>query len=130
MILLSSSFDSAMQLIGAFFIFVIVLVITYFTTKWIGGYQKLNMKNKNLNIIETLNIAPNKYVCLVKAGEVYLVVAIGKDEITLLTQLTEEQLSEVPLMDLNQGIITLGKTIPAENFYEVLGKVKGHFQKK
>jgi len=38
MILLSSTFESAMQLIGALLIFAFVLVITYFTTKWGGGY--------------------------------------------------------------------------------------------
>lgn len=130
MILLSQTFQSAMQLIGVLLVFVFVLVITYFTTKWLGGYQKMNMRNKNLQIIESLSVAPNKYLCLVKAGEVYLVVAIGKDEVTLLTQLTEEQLSEVPVFDSSQGNAMSGKTVVAENFQEVLEKVKGHFPKK
>lgn len=130
MILLSSSLESAMQLLGAILIFAFVLAITYFTSKWIGGYQKLTTRNKNLQIIETLSVAPNKYLCLVKAGEVYLVVAIGKDEVTLLTQLTEEQLSEVPVFDSYQGNTMPGKTVVAENFQEVLEKVKGHFPKK
>ena len=130
MVLLSSSFESAMQLIGALLVFAIVLIITYFTTKWVGGYQKMSMRNKNLQIIETLSVAPNKYVCLVKAGEVYLVIAVGKDEVTLLTQLTEEQLSEVPVFDSSQGNVMSGKTVVAENFQEVLEKVKGHFPKK
>ena len=130
MILLSSTFESAMQLVGALLIFAIVLVITYFTTKWVGGYQKLSMRNKNLQIIESLNVAPNKYLCLVKAGTEYLVIAVGKDEVTLLTQLTEEQLSEVPVFDSRQGTTMSGKTVVAENFQEVLEKVKGHFPKK
>ena len=130
MILLSSTFESAMQLVGALLIFAIVLVITYFTTKWVGGYQKLSMRNKNLQIVESLNVAPNKYLCLVKAGTEYLVIAVGKDEVTLLTQLTEEQLSEVPVFDSSQGNTMSGKTVVAENFQEVLEKVKGHFPKK
>ena len=130
MILLSSSFESTMQLVGAFLIFAVVLIITYFTTKWVGGYQKLQARNKNLQIIESLNVAPNKYVCLIKAGKVYLVVAVGKDEVILLTQLTEEQLSEVPVFDSSQGNSMSGKTVVAENFQEVLEKVKGHFPKK
>ena len=130
MILLSSTFESAMQLVGALLIFAFVLVITYFTTRWVGGYQKLSMHNKNLQIIESLNVAPNKYLCLVKAGTEYLVIAVGKDEVTLLTQLTEEQLSEVPVFDSSQGNAMSGKTVVAENFQEVLEKVKGHFPKK
>ena len=130
MVLLSSSFENAMQLIGVLIIFVVVLIITYFTTKWVGGYQKVRMKNKNLQMIESLNVAPNKYMCLVKAGEVYLVIAVGKDEVTLLTQLTKEQLSEVPVFDSNQGNTMSGKTVVAENFQEILENVKGHFPKK
>jgi len=130
MILLNSTFESAMQLIGVLLVFAFVLVITYLTTKWVGGYQKMSMRNKNLQIIESLNVAPNKYLCLVKAGEVYLVVAVGKEEVTLLTQLTEEQLTEVPVFDSNQGSTVSGKTVVTENFQEIMEKVKGHFPKK
>ena len=130
MILLSSSLESAIQLIGVLLIFAFVLVITYLTAKWIGGYQKISMSNKNLQIIESLKIAPNKFLCLIKAGKEYLVIAVGKDEVTLLTQLTEEQLSEVPIFDSYQGNVLSGKTVVAENFQEILEKVKGHFPKK
>ena len=130
MILLSSSLESAIQLLGALLIFAFVLVITYFTAKWVGGYQKMSMYGKNLQIIESLKVAPNKFLCLVKAGKIYLVIAVGKDEVTLLTQLTEEQLSEVPIFDSYQGNTLSGKTVVAENFQEILEKVKGHFPKK
>ena len=130
MILLSSSLESAIQLLGALLIFAFVLVITYFTAKWVGGYQKMSMCGKNLQIIESLKVAPNKFLCLVKAGKNYLVIAVGKDEVTLLTQLTEEQLSEVPIFDSYQGNVMSGKTVVAENFQEILEKVKGHFPKK
>ena len=130
MILLSSSLESAVQLIGVILVFAFVLVITYFTAKWVGGYQKMSMLNKNLQVIESLKIAPNKFLCLIKAGDVYLVIAVGKDEVTLLTQLTEEQLSEVPIFDSYQGNTLSGKTVVTENFQEILEKVKGHFPKK
>ena len=130
MILLSSTFESAMQLIGALLVFAFVLVITYLTTKWVGGYQKMSMNGKNLQIIESLKIAPNKFLCLAKAGKVYLVIAVGKDEVTLLTQLTEEQLSEVEIFDSYQGNAVSGKTVVADNFQEILEKVKGYFPKK
>ena len=45
--------------------------------------------------MESIRVGNNKFIAIVKAGEVYLVVAVGKDDVTLLTQLTEEQLSEV-----------------------------------
>ena len=118
-----------MELIGVVLIFLVVLLLTYFTSKWIGGYQRINMKNKNMQIIESLSVGNNKYICLVKAGEVYLVVAVGKDEITMLAQLTKEQLTEIPEFDAN-GVLVSGKKATADNFQEVLEKVKKGFPKK
>ena len=78
MILLSSALGSFIQLLGVLIIFLFVLAITYFTTKWIGNYQKTNFANKNLQIVESIRVGNNKFIAIVKAGEVYLVVAVGK----------------------------------------------------
>ena len=69
-ILLSSSFHSLVQLIGALIIFAFVLGITYLTTRWMGGFQKSRSNNKNLHIIETINVGNNKYISIVEAGTV------------------------------------------------------------
>ena len=115
MILLSSALGSFIQLLGVLIIFLFVLAITYFTTKWIGNYQKTNFA---------------KFIAIVKAGEVYLVVAVGKDDVTLLTQLTEEQLSEVPDLSAAQNRFPMDGKAAQENFSEVLNRVKEHFPKK
>lgn len=124
MILLSSSFESFIQLLGALLIFVVVLAVTYFTTKWIGSYQQITMRNKNLRVVESVKVGTNKFICLVKTGTVYLVVSVGKDEVTMLTQLTEEQLSEVP------DFHSIAENETGDSFREVLEKVKGRFSKK
>ena len=72
----------------------------------------------------------NKFIAIVKAGEVYLVVAVGKDDVTLLTQLTEEQLSEVPDLSAAQNRFPMDGKAAQENFREVLNRVKEHFPKK
>ena len=120
--LLSSSLHSLIQLIGALIIFAFVLGITYLTTKWMGGFQKGRSNNKNLHVIETINVGNNKYISIVEAGEVYLVVSVGKDEVHLLTQLTREQLKDLSFE--NQGEKT------QESFAEVLGKLKDKLPKK
>lgn len=120
----TSSFSSFMQLLGVLLIFVFVLLITYFTTKWIAGYQKSKSFNKNLRIIETLRLAQNKYIQIIEAGEVYLVVGIGKDEITMLTTLTKEQLNDIDTYELTK------QTEAGENFQEILNKLKEHLPKK
>lgn len=125
MILLSASaLNSFLQLMGALVIFAFVLVITYFTTKWIGNYQQVHSTNKNLRVIETLRLTNNKFIQIVQAGEVYLVIAIGKEEVHLLTELSEEQLKELPDLSKTQNMIS------QESFQDVLNKVKNHFPKK
>ena len=125
MILLSSSLNSFIQLLGVLLIFLFVLVITYFTTKWIGGYQKVQMSGRSFQVVDTIRIANNKLVQVIK-----IVIAVAKDNVTMLAKLTEEE------MGLTEAEICNGKT-PGQNgekgqmtFQETLEKLKEHFPKK
>lgn len=120
MLAATTDLSSMFQLIRVLLIFVVVLVITALTTKWIAGYQKKTGTRKNLQIIETMKLTNNKYIQIVKAGETYLVVGIGKDEIHMLTTLEKEQLKEEPEEMVSNG----------ESFQEVLNKVREHLPKK
>lgn len=92
MILLASAGESIFELIVVLVIFVGILLLTYYTTKWIAGYQKGRMVNQNLELIETLKITNNKYVQIIRAGkDKYLVIGVGKDEISRLGELTEDE---------------------------------------
>ena len=130
MILLSSALSSFVQLLGVLIIFVFVLLITYFTTKWIGNAQKTNPGNKNLRIMESIRIGNNKFVTLVKAGKNYLVIAVGKDEVSLLAELTEEQLTQIPDVTSGKAPFTADKKAASENFQDILNKVRERFPKK
>jgi flagellar protein FliO/FliZ len=92
LILLASAGESIFELIVVLVIFVGILLLTYYTTKWIAGYQKGRMVNQNLELIETLKITNNKYVQILRAGkDKYLVIGVGKDEISRLGELTENE---------------------------------------
>ena len=96
MILLSAAGESFFQLIFVLFVFVGVLALTAFVTKWIAGYQKTVGANKNLEIVEAIRLSNNKFVQIIRAGEdKYFVVATGKDEVTLLGELSSSQLKEL-----------------------------------
>ena len=125
MILLSSTGESIFQLLVVLFCFVVVLVLTYYTTRWIAGYQKSHTFSRNLSVVETLKLTPNKYIQLIQAGkDTYYVIAIGKDEISLLGEITKEQLKEIPLSE--EGEIPTAKG----DFEDILNKVKEHLPKK
>jgi flagellar protein FliO/FliZ len=73
-------------------VFVLVLALTAFTTKWISGYQKRQNAGSNIEVVETGRIANNKYVQIVRVGEKYLVIAVCKDTVTLLGEISKEEL--------------------------------------
>lgn len=123
MILISSSIHNLVQLVGALIIFAFVLGITFLTTKWMGGFQKNRNSGKNLKIVETIGVGNNKYISIVEAGKVYLVVSVGKDEVHLLAQLTREQLKDFSFeqQDTKEN---------QESFSEILDKLKDKLPKK
>lgn len=131
MILLSSSLESFIQLVGVLFVFVIVLVLTYYTTKWVGGYQKNQMSGREFKVVDTIRIANGKCVQILKLGEVYLVVAVGKDEVTMLAKLTEDEigLTEDEISGLFRTNV-VNTTSAQESFQETLEKFRERFNKK
>lgn len=88
----TTQMDSYIQFVTVLVLFVLVLVITYLVTKWIANYQKGKTIVGNLEVIETCRITSNKYVQIVRAGSKYLVVGLGKDEVHILSELSEDQL--------------------------------------
>ena len=54
---------------------------------------------------------------------IHILIAIGKDEIRLLTKLTEEQLKEVPTEELPMSF-------SSESFKDILDKIKKRIPKK
>ena len=96
MLFLSSAGESFLQLIFVLIVFVGVLAVTYYVTKWIAGYQKTQCFNKNLEIIEAIKISSNKYVQIIRAGQDrYFLIAIGKDEVVPLGEISSDQLKEI-----------------------------------
>ena len=88
----ASRLNNLAEILSLLLILVFVLSLTYFVTRWVAVYQKGQVKGRNLRVVETLRITNNKFIQIVKAGDEYLVIAIGKDEVHLLTRLTKEQL--------------------------------------
>lgn len=88
----TTGMDGYIQFVTVLILFVFVLGITYLVTKWIANYQKGKTIVGNLEVIETCRITSNKYVQIVRAGSKYLVIGLGKDEIHILSELSEEEL--------------------------------------
>ena len=89
-----STGENIFQLIVVVAIFIGVLAITYYATRWIAGYQRALNAGKNFEIVEMQRVAGNHYVMLLRAGkDRFLIVGIGKEELTLLGELSPEEVS-------------------------------------
>lgn len=84
--------NSIIDFITVLIIFVFVLGITYFTTKWVANFQKNQNKGRNLEIVEVMRISNNKNIQIVKIGKEYVAIAVCKDSVTLLNTISEEDL--------------------------------------
>lgn len=94
----SSNFmGSVIELITVLVIFLFVLALTYYVTRWVAGYQKTKTAQGNLSVIEGIRISNNQYIQIVRAGtDRYLVIGVSKDNMTLLATLTKEELRAIP----------------------------------
>ena len=119
----TSGWESFFQLIGVLLIFVFVLGLTYFCTRWIARYQKGISANKNIRVIETYRITNNKFIQIVGVGKVCLVIAVCKDTVTLLCEMTEEELAWLPEDKAQPPMVN-------ETFQEVLRKLKDRLPRK
>ena len=93
MILTAGGYDSFLDLITVLLIFVFVIAITLFTTKYVANYQKVQNAGKNIEVLETYRISQSKYIQIVKIGAKYVAIAVSKDTVTLLSALEETDIS-------------------------------------
>ena len=89
----SGSLEAFVQFMTILILFLFVLVITYVVTRWVSGIQKMQMTGKNMELVETMRISNSKYLQIVRTGEKYLVVAVCKDTVTMLTELSADEIS-------------------------------------
>ena len=87
-----SDADSIAQLITVLLVFVFVLGLCWFTTKWIAGYQRQQNKGNHVEVVESSAIGNGKYVQIIKIADKYVAVATCKDTVTYLTEIPKEQI--------------------------------------
>ncbi|MCM1120342.1 MAG: flagellar biosynthetic protein FliO [bacterium] len=86
--------DGYAQLIAVLVVFAVVLAITAVVTKYIARYQKAQGTSGNIEVLETVQIAPGKYIQLVRLGKIYAAIAVCKDTVTMLCQISGEQIDK------------------------------------
>lgn len=98
-----NSVQSLFELLGIILIFVIVLVVCYYTTKFVAGRQLVQKKIGNFEIIETYALSQNKYLQLIRMGNKYIVISVAKDTINYITEIAEDEVCQIPKTNLVSG---------------------------
>lgn len=107
-----STGDNILQLLGLVFLLIVILVAAYYTSKFVGGVKLGQLKNSNFHVIDTYRVSQNKMLQIVKIGNKYVVIAIGKDTINFITELDE---ADVLLKEVHTG--------EKPNFKQILDKL-------
>ena len=114
---MSSRIEAFAQILTLLIIFIFVLAVTYYVTRFVGNYQKNKLSGSNINILETMRIANNKYIQIVKIGSRVFAIAVAKDTVSYLCELDEDELI---YKESSSGKMLINN----DNFKEILEKFK------
>ncbi len=83
------------RFVSLLLIFILVLVVCYYTTRFVAKSQKGLRSGGNLELMESISLGGNRYLQLVRAGGHYMVLALGKESVQLLCELEAEEVHSV-----------------------------------
>ena len=108
------------RVITVLVIFILVLGITYISTRFAAGIAKQRQWCRNIEVIETFSLTQSKYIQIVRCADKYLAIAVSKDNVTLLSELDPDavrleentQISKIPefkdIMDQARKVLKKG----------------------
>lgn len=80
------------QFIVSALVLVLVIVLCYFTTRFIANYQRGIAGKGNIEILEVKSLGNNKYIEIVRIGEECFVLGVAKDNITFISKVDKDTL--------------------------------------
>lgn len=119
----TSAIDSAAQLLTVIVLFIVVLIATWLTTRYIAGVQKGKLAGSNFETVDTFRLSQNKYIQIIRIGHRYLAVAVCKDTVTVLCELQED---EITFRDES----FTQKAVSFEDFFNKAKEIAGKKQKR
>lgn len=109
------------QFIVSVLVLVVVIVLCYFTTRFIANYQKGIVGKGNIEILEAKSLGNNKYIEIIRIGEECFALGVAKDNITFISKVDRDTLKyEQPQTNKTK-----------ESFSQLLDKLKnGRYNNK
>lgn len=106
--------NSIVQFLVALLMLAIVVVLCYFTTKFVANYQKGVMGKGNIEVMEAKSLGSNKMIQIVRIGDEYFAIGVSKDNVSLISKVDKEALIYEEVQPSKIG----------SSFSQILDKVK------
>ena len=113
-IVLATGLESFFRLVVSLFLFLFVLAACYFTTVWLGNFQKGKMGKGNIEVIEIHKLTNNKYIEIVRIGKKYYILSVTKERVEKI-DIRDEADIELPDTQMSGA---------NESFAQVLERIK------
>ena len=113
-IVLATGLESFFRLVVSLFLFLFVLAACYFTTVWLGNFQKGKMGKGNIEVIEIHKLTNNKYIEIVRIGKKYYILSVTKERVEKIDIIDE---ADIELPDTHMSGAN-------ESFAQVLERIK------
>lgn len=89
-----SSGESILKLIGLILLCVVIIIASFFTTKFVGRKQLGGGGSCNFEAIDAYRIDQNRYLQIIRVAGKYLLISVTKEQISLICELDEDQIKE------------------------------------
>ncbi len=114
----SGGMNSVLSVISLILIFIFIIVLAYFTTKFIAKHQNNALNSKsNIRVVESFRVGTNKFIAIIKIGKEFYAIGVGKDEFTMIDKLSPEDLTDFSVTRVESR----GTKI---DFKEILSQIK------
>lgn len=84
--------NSVWELFGLIIILLLILLAAYFISRFISKLKLGQLSKSNFEIFNSIQIASNKSLMIVKVGTRYILISVTKEHIQYLTELEEEDI--------------------------------------
>lgn len=83
--------EMAFQLIFLIFVFVVIIFLAYYSTKFIAGSKIKNMSKNNMKVIETISIGFS-HIHIIQVNKQYFLISSSKEGIRMLSEINGNDL--------------------------------------
>mgnify|MGYP000857556695 CR=1 FL=1 len=83
------------ELLGILLAFIAVLLLCYYTTRFLGKKMSGGIKNKNMRIVETLSLGPDRSLYLILVGNKHFLFFSSKKGLEFVSEIDAEIQTEV-----------------------------------